>query len=41
VHPHVPGAGEIAIFNRSHYEDVLITRAQGWIDKTNACDAIG
>ena len=26
VHPHVPGKGEIAIFNRSHYEDVLIVR---------------
>lgn len=26
IHPHVPGKGEIAIFNRSHYEDVLITR---------------
>jgi PPK2 family polyphosphate:nucleotide phosphotransferase len=33
VHHHVPGAGEIAIFNRSHYEDVLITRVNGWIDK--------
>lgn len=32
VHPQVPGAGEIAIFNRSHYEDVLITRVNGWID---------
>lgn len=32
VHQHVPGNGEIAIFNRSHYEDVLITRVQGWID---------
>ena len=32
VHHHVPGAGEIAIFNRSHYEDVLITRVNGWID---------
>jgi PPK2 family polyphosphate:nucleotide phosphotransferase len=32
VHPHVPGAGEIAIFNRSHYEDVLITQVNGWID---------
>ena len=32
VHPHVPGAGEIAIFNRSHYEDVLITRVNGWVD---------
>ncbi len=32
VHRHAPGAGEIAIFNRSHYEDVLITRVKGWID---------
>ena len=26
VHPHTPGNGEIAVFNRSHYEDVLIVR---------------
>lgn len=26
VHPHVPGNGQIAIFNRSHYEDVLVVR---------------
>lgn len=26
VHPHVPGDGEIAIFNRSHYEDLLVVR---------------
>ena len=26
VHPHAPAAGRIAIFNRSHYEDVLVTR---------------
>ncbi len=32
VHHHVPGAGEIAIFNRSHYEDVLVTRVNGWVD---------
>ena len=32
IHPHVPEWGEIAIFNRSHYEDVLITRVQGLID---------
>jgi PPK2 family polyphosphate:nucleotide phosphotransferase len=32
VHQHVPTLGEIAIFNRSHYEDVLITKVQGWID---------
>lgn len=32
VHQQVPVKGEIAIFNRSHYEDVLITKVQGWID---------
>ena len=26
VHPHVPARGEITIFNRSHYEDVLVVR---------------
>jgi len=26
VHPHVPAKGEVAIFNRSHYEDVLAVR---------------
>ncbi len=32
VHQHVPGRGEIVLFNRSHYEDVLITRVQDMID---------
>jgi PPK2 family polyphosphate:nucleotide phosphotransferase len=32
VHQQVPVAGEVAIFNRSHYEDVLITVVQGMID---------
>ena len=32
VHQCVPGKGEIAVFNRSHYEDVLITRVHKWID---------
>lgn len=26
IHPHTPGKGEIVVFNRSHYEDVLIVR---------------
>ena len=26
VHPHVPGRGSVVIFNRSHYEDVLVAR---------------
>ena len=29
VHPHTPGRGEIAVFNRSHYEDVLVVRVHG------------
>ncbi|MEJ7805751.1 MAG: PPK2 family polyphosphate kinase [Telluria sp.] len=33
VHQQVPGNGEIAIFNRSHYEDVLITIVQDMIDE--------
>lgn len=32
VHQHVPAQGELTIFNRSHYEDVLITRVHDWID---------
>lgn len=26
VHAHTPGSGEIVVFNRSHYEDVLVVR---------------
>jgi len=33
VHPHVPGKGEIVIFNRSHYEDVLIVRVHELVPK--------
>jgi PPK2 family polyphosphate:nucleotide phosphotransferase len=31
VHQEVPRLGEIAVFNRSHYEEVLITRVMGSI----------
>ncbi len=31
VHRHVPRTGEIVLFNRSHYEDVLVVRVQGRI----------
>ncbi len=31
VHPHAPARGEVAIWNRSHYEDVLITRVHGTV----------
>lgn len=33
IHSQVPAKGEIVIFNRSHYEDVLITRVHQWIDE--------
>ena len=33
VHPHTPGSGEIAIFNRSHYEDVLVVRVHQLVAK--------
>src|SRR5574343_343569 len=26
IHPHAPARGEVAIFNRSHYDDVLVAR---------------
>jgi polyphosphate kinase 2 (PPK2 family) len=28
VHPHVPGNGQIVIFNRSHYEDIIAVRVK-------------
>jgi PPK2 family polyphosphate:nucleotide phosphotransferase len=31
VHQEVPPKGYIGIFNRSHYEDVLITHVHGWV----------
>jgi len=33
VHQHTPGKGEIVIFNRSHYEDVVVTRVTGLITR--------
>ena len=33
VHNKLPALGDITIFNRSHYEDVLVTRVRGMIDK--------
>ncbi len=32
VHKHAPEKGYIQVFNRSHYEDILIQRVHGWID---------
>ena len=33
VHRHVPAKGEIAVFNRSHYEDVLVVRVDDLVPR--------
>ena len=32
IHQKVPASGEVVIFNRSHYEDVLVPVVKAWID---------
>jgi PPK2 family polyphosphate:nucleotide phosphotransferase len=34
VHRHAPRLGEFSIFNRSHYEDVLVVRVHGLVPKS-------
>lgn len=36
VHQHAPAKGMIQIFNRSHYEDILVTRVHKWCDDKTA-----
>lgn len=36
IHKEVPAKGMIKVFNRSHYEDVLITRVHSWCDDATA-----
>lgn len=36
IHRHSPPKGMIQIFNRSHYEDILITRVHKWCDDETA-----
>ena len=36
IHLHTPQKGYIQIFNRSQYEDILITRVHKWIDNKTA-----
>jgi len=37
IHKHTPAKGMIQVFDRSHYEDVLIQRVHGWISEAH-CD---
>lgn len=34
IHKHTPGLGQVAVFNRSHYEDVLVVRVHGLAPKS-------
>ncbi|MFT3700901.1 MAG: polyphosphate kinase [Agriterribacter sp.] len=36
IHSSTPAKGMIQLFNRSHYEDVLVTRVHGWCDDAMA-----
>ena len=36
IHQRVPARGEIVVFNRSHYEDVLVTRVHDLVDDATA-----
>ena len=36
IHQHTPGKGMVHIFNRSHYEDILITRVHKWCNDDTA-----
>jgi PPK2 family polyphosphate:nucleotide phosphotransferase len=33
VHPHAPARGHVSVFNRSHYEDVLVVRVHKLVPK--------
>jgi PPK2 family polyphosphate:nucleotide phosphotransferase len=33
IHQHAPAKGIIQLFNRSHYEDILVTRVHKWCDE--------
>jgi PPK2 family polyphosphate:nucleotide phosphotransferase len=36
IHQHTPAQGMIQVFNRSHYEDIIVTRVQKWCDDETA-----
>jgi PPK2 family polyphosphate:nucleotide phosphotransferase len=40
IHRDTPAKGMIQIFNRSHYEDIVITRVHNWCDEATATKRI-
>ena len=41
IHARVPAAGEIVVFNRSHYEDVLVPRVAGTLSPAQTRERFG
>ncbi|MFT3749598.1 MAG: polyphosphate kinase [Agriterribacter sp.] len=41
VHSNAPAKGMIQVFNRSHYEDILVTRVHKWCDDKTAKKRMG
>lgn len=41
IHAAAPGKGMIQVFNRSHYEDILVTRVHKWCDDETAVKRMG
>ncbi len=40
IHRHAPARGMIQVFNRSHYEDIIVTRVHQWCDDETAARRI-
>lgn len=40
IHRHAPAKGMIQVFNRSHYEDIIVTRVHQWCDDATAASRI-
>lgn len=40
IHKHTPAKGMVQVFNRSHYEDILITRVHKWCNDSLAKERI-
>ena len=40
IHKYTPEKGMIQVFNRSHYEDILITRVHKWCDDETAANRV-
>ncbi|MBQ7612228.1 MAG: polyphosphate kinase 2 family protein [Spirochaetaceae bacterium] len=40
IHQHAPSRGSVTIFNRSHYEEVIVTQVHNLVEKQNVPDSM-